>query len=103
MTIKNRLAAVTMASVGIAVSFVVLLVVASLVEGWVLSILWGWFITPLGFPIISIWHGVGISLMMHFSAPYRSPIEPDLYNALGYVICRPFITLAVCWLVHFFV
>ena len=33
-------------------------------EGWVLSILWGWFIVPMGITQISIWHAVGIALFV---------------------------------------
>ncbi len=37
------------------------LVLSLLIKGWVLSILWGWFMAPLGLPLIGPWHAIGIT------------------------------------------
>ena len=36
------------------------LVINTIVAGWVLAVMWSWFMVPLGLPAISIFHGLGI-------------------------------------------
>jgi hypothetical protein len=43
---------------------VVLFIAGLLLRGWVLSVLWGWFVTPLGTPPITIPIALGLSLLI---------------------------------------
>lgn len=45
---------------------VAVVVIASLMRGWALSVLWGWFLVPLGAPGLNIPTAIGISLVVSF-------------------------------------
>lgn len=54
----------TLGCLGGLVAIVVLLVVGSLMNGWALSTLWGWFIVPLfDVPSLSITQAIGIAIV----------------------------------------
>jgi len=38
----------------------------SLYDAWVLLMLWGWFIVPLGAPRINFWHAYGIDVFVSY-------------------------------------
>lgn len=46
------------------VGYTLLLILNLLVVAFTLSTLWGWFIVPLGFPVIGMVHAYGLSLVM---------------------------------------
>lgn len=46
--------------------YLVLSIVSQLYSGLVLSVMWGWFIVPLGIAAITIPHAVGISFITGF-------------------------------------
>lgn len=52
-----------MAIFGIIVSLLGLMVVLSILRGFVLSQLWGWFIVPIGVPSISVPQAIGIAII----------------------------------------
>ena len=62
------------------IGLVVMLVapIRALWVGWIVSILWGWFVTPLGVTPINAWHGAGISLLISLlTAKYDVKSEPS--------------------------
>lgn len=56
------------------------------INGWVLSILWSWFLVPLGVPAVNTAHAIGIatiaSLLCH--QPRKTP--DDQAEAIGEII-----------------
>lgn len=44
------------------------------IRGWALSLLWGWFMVPLGAPSLSVWHASGLVVLLWICL--RQP--PDL-------------------------
>jgi hypothetical protein len=42
------------------------IVVAAIISGVVLVVLWGWFIVPLGVPALKVAHGIGFCLVTSF-------------------------------------
>lgn len=79
----------------------------SLLSGWVVSVLWSWFVLPSfpGVPPISVRTAVGIGMILCLLRP--NPIrerKPDEESgayaafALAGMITGPMITLAVGWL-----
>lgn len=42
-------------------------------RGWAVSVLWGWFVVPLGVAAIGMWNAAGISLIAGFLT-YRSDL-----------------------------
>lgn len=50
-------------------------------NGWVLSVLWGWFIWPLGVKAISIPEAIGIFIVI------QSLVEPESPIMMGVLRC----------------
>ena len=46
--------------IGLVIIFAATVIVASVYFGWAVSLLWGWFLVPLGLPKISLIHAVGL-------------------------------------------
>jgi hypothetical protein len=86
---------------------------ASLVRGYVLSILWIWFALPMGAPEISYGQAVGLVLTAGFlrapgKGPEKQAKEPELLESLksfgqtllSVYLLTPAITLLVGWCIH---
>lgn len=86
-------------------SFVLLFVVASSLEGLVLSFLWEWFVVPLGLRPVSILHAIGICVLLDFVTyhyyDYKKSDEAGLKTSLMYIVIRPIIAMAIGAAVHF--
>jgi hypothetical protein len=85
-------------------SFVLLFVIASCLEGLVLSYLWEWFVVPLGLRPVSIIHAIGICVLLDFITyhyyDYKKSEEVGLAASLSYIIIRPIVAIIVGALVH---
>jgi len=56
-----------MKAIGYTATFVALIVFSVLINGYALSVLWGWFFVPiLGLPSITISGAIGIALIVHY-------------------------------------
>ncbi len=86
-------------------SFVLLFVIASCLEGLVLSFLWEWFVVPLGMKPVSILHAVGLCVLLDFITyhyyDYRRSEEVGLATSLSYVLIRPAVAIMVGAAIHF--
>ena len=100
-----------MRALGYIVSWIVTLIGGTLLRGWALSILWGWFIvSTFHAQPLRIVEAIGVSLVVGFltaSYPKASTTESRpqsllLIEAIGYSFLLPFITLGVGWIVHLF-
>ncbi len=97
---------------GVFVGFALLIVVSALLNGWVLSILWGWFIVPtFGLPKLSVVTAIGIALTVHYlTYQYHKEAKSEQDDELGilfmrsflFVIFQPLLALMVGWVVHKF-
>jgi len=85
--------------------FLVLWIPLTLFEGWVLSVLWGWFITPV-FQIASPTYlqcvGIGIVVSMLTYHPRASNKDDKPWTAAGNMFLAPFMFLFCGWLIHHF-
>lgn len=80
-------------------------------RGWVLTMLWGWFLVPLGIPAISIATALGIVLIVSMFTPNNETksekktgdISDQLAEAMGKAFATPTITLLIGLLVSLFV
>lgn len=81
----------------------------SILNGWVTSILWGWFIVPLGAPTIGIANAIGLALFVglfvnrQVIAPTEG--ETDTNKSVVKVVLAvlfPFIALGIGWIIHQF-
>ena len=81
----------------IALLALVAMVPLMLLQGWALSLLWAWFVVPLGAPAIGIVHGYGLMLVVTLcSQPGMKP--ESLARWLSQAAARPLLFVAVGWL-----
>lgn len=101
-----------MAAIGWTVTVLVAMVGGGLLRGWVLSVLWGWFIVPtFNLPALAIAPAIGLSLVVGFltrpatdddeRSKHRSMGE-RLAHAIALAIAGPLMALAMGWVVHLF-
>lgn len=63
--------------------------------GWVVSVLWSWFATPLGAPALTVVYATGLVLIIR-TATYRYRWAPDFANqrsALAQAVVVPLFAL----------
>ena len=88
-----------------------LAVACALWGGFAASVLWGWFVVPLGVPEVSMLHAVGLMLALRALAGFSGKPQPDkpedkmvALRALGRVLAvatiTPGLALAVGWVVR---
>lgn len=72
--------------------------------GFVLHVLWGWFIVPIGVPQISIAQSLGLTLIIRLLvAPTKTDKEDAPSNDLALMGVSPLIALIVGWVYHLFI
>lgn len=92
-----------MALIGIMVLLALLMVVESLIRGFVLATLWSWFVVPIGGPEISIPIAIGISIIVGMLTNHGAKVEEkELGSAIGGAIVGPFVVLGIAWVVTLF-
>jgi len=78
----------------------------TILHGWVLSILWGWFAVPIfGFKLLTIVQTIGIGMVVSFMTTHISfwkNLEQDIAREISFSITRPIFTLGVGWIVKQF-
>lgn len=83
------------------------IVVAIVLRAWVFTILWGWFLVPLGAPEVSIPTAIGISLILNLFMQHLAKEETKDKNLIAEVGLRaigaPVVTLILGWIVTLFV
>jgi len=91
--------------------FVVLLLVSSILNGYVLSVLWGWFIVPVfNLPTLTAVSAIGIAMVVSYlTYQYNESDEDDnksfgekLAKPIAIAILRPLFALFFGWIVHLF-
>ena len=104
--------------------FYLLLLPLAIYRGWALSILWGWFMAPLGLPSLTMVQCIGIALVIGFLTPSLSlssyigkPVDskgkevgtsrmkfsPQWGASLGTALVSPIGAVFFGWLIlHFF-
>lgn len=97
----------TLIGTGIAV----ILAISTILSGWVLTLLWAWFVVPLGIAQIGIAHGIGICAtgrLIIGGVPSRSdkdkPTDPieRLGHSIIVLIGFPLFALLIGWLAQMF-
>jgi len=86
---------------------IIMIPVSTVINGWVLSILWGWFIVPaFNQPSLSVIAAVGVSITIRFVTYQISDIkteyQKDAHELFGMSFIMPFIILFIGWLVTLF-
>lgn len=93
---------------GVIGAFFGVLALSVIVNGYVLSILWVWFVVPLGLPVISVAHSIGLAMVTGWlTYQYQTnKKEEDNIKALTefaiLFIVRPLAVLGVGYIVKQF-
>ena len=102
---------VVFAAIGSIVGVLALLVVASMWKGYVLTILWAWFVSPtFGLPALALAPAIGfamvVSFLTHQSDASKEP-EGDFseraIKAVAHTLVMPAFVLGIGWVVARFV
>ena len=83
-----------------------LFVVAVIFEGFVLSILWKWFVVPVfGAPVLTITYAIGLALIvgMLTAKARKQEHAPELVEVLSQGLVTPLVFLVIGWIVKAFV
>jgi len=88
----------------IAIMFMLIIIIPiGLYRGWVLTILWMWFIVPLGVPEIGIAHAWGISMIIGMlTATHIYKEDKNPVKSFTNLIFAPLILLAFAYVIHSF-
>lgn len=96
-----------MKALAILIGVVTLIVISSLWYGYVLSVIWGWFIAPtFSAPLLSVPAAIGMSAAIRFITWQETngkSEEKSLNEKLAAILVRSFIlpalTLFFCWII----
>ncbi len=86
---------VLMAILGIVVAAAAFLTGYALWSGFVLSILWGWFLVPLGVPAIGTAHAIGIAVVMGMFHRNNAKRDDEGFAYIGLALIGPLLALGV--------
>ena len=88
----------------LAIAVPVIILLAYLLNGWVLHILWGWFIVPTfpAAPSINIPEAMGIALIVGFLTSRYQDTSEHGTEVFFYTFTLPFVALAIGWVIYLF-
>ena len=88
----------------VALGLIALMIVAYLLNGVALKLLWGWFMVPtLGLPVISLVQAIGIGIVIGFLTQQHIPRDKEQKKELlVFEVLTPVLAIAVGWIVHLF-
>jgi hypothetical protein len=81
-------------------------VTSAILNGWVLSVMWGWFIVPVfAAPTLRIPYAIGLALVFGMLAHQsrKSEHTPDVGESLMESLLLPLFVLGIGWIVKLFV
>ncbi len=96
---------------GLWATFSAAIIIGSVVNGWALTILWGWFIAPIfGLPILTIPQAIGVGMVVTFFTKHAirtKETEPKdfttaLRETLITIIFTPAFTVGMGYIVSLF-
>jgi hypothetical protein len=79
----------------------ILLSVFTAWDGFVLMVLWGWFLIPLGLPAIGLSHAIGLSTLIGLvthQMPSEGPSSDRTERGLLWALVVPAISLFIGWI-----
>lgn len=82
----------------------ILTAVVLVIAGLIFSVLWGWFVVPLGVPAINVAHGIGLAVLLGF---LRIDIKPKPEYGVKTAVLSRILTIllpfAVAFIAHLFI
>lgn len=91
-------------TLGEAVLYIGLGIVATILHGVVLKITWTWFLVPLGLPVISVAHAIGIALIASYLTKNDdyAAAEMETHILAAKYLIKPVVFFIFAWIVHLF-
>lgn len=101
---------IALAVFGGVVGVIVLIVASSILNGYVLSVLWGWFVVPtFGAPSLSIAPAIGIALVVGYMTHQIHDCQKEdrsfsqkIAEGVAMIVLKPMLALFFGWIVHLF-
>jgi hypothetical protein len=78
-----------------AIALILLLIIQ---QAWAISVLWGWFIVPLGLPAIGIAAAIGISTTMSAMRGRLKGPDDEGWKTIAKSVLQPWFCLAIGWI-----
>lgn len=93
------------AFIGKAILIIGTLIFDSFIKGWVLTVMWKWFVIPVfDLPPIKLVYSIGIAMIMGFLTKTVNTAKTESDNKLvALSLLRPFIVLGLGYIIHLFV
>lgn len=95
--------------IGIITVTFVTMVLGILLNGWAFSLLWEWFVAPLGYPVLSIPQAIGLTMTIAYvTHQYQKDEDKDkpflevLGRSISLAIVKPFMCLGIGFIVKSF-
>lgn len=96
--------------IGLSTSFILLVFTSSILSGYVLSIFWAWFVSPIfGIENISIPEAIGISLIISYltrqtnqCAKEDKELNERIIELFATALAKPLAALAMGWIIKLF-
>jgi hypothetical protein len=80
-----------------------LIVLSLLLNGWVFSWLWLWFLVPLGLPAIGVVHAIGIAGAVGYITKDRKRSKESVnWGDVGFSVLAPFVALGFGYVITLF-
>lgn len=100
-----------MSQIGLFILLFLSAYVGIVTRGWVLSIVWSWFVVPVtGLPLLSIPMAIGFSFAVNLITNNQSKVDStkkeiweSLLEIVGYGILAPLFALGFAWIIYQFV
>lgn len=79
-----------------------LVVVMTVVDGWVVSELWKWFVVPFGVRAIGVAHGVGIDALARVLIPHTrsTKVQTTISSLLTAWLWRTIVLCSIGYIAH---
>lgn len=105
---NDKTAASCFIGIGVAASVPLLIIVSYLINGFVLSKMWLWFIvTTFDAPMLNIPQAIGVAMIVGFLTQHPAPKNKDgekewsqIITSVLSALIAPFITLLIAWTVY---
>jgi len=95
--------------IGIITTFLVSIVFSALWSGYVLSVLWRWFMVPgLGLPVLTVGYAIGVATVVGYLTKQDIPDkegeswQEKLGRGIAVAVLKPTCALGFGWIVTFF-
>lgn len=76
---------------------IVLMFVSGIYKAYVMSLLWVWFIVPLGAPSLNMWHMYGLIVMYGSMFMKLPPKDEEVYSS-GEILAVSVVATSLTWL-----